>query len=64
MTADKVREAITSLQPKPTVVCYSRDDPQQEPPPQAEAVMEAIMALRLPVGFFTDATFRTPVTPK
>jgi hypothetical protein len=62
--AGKVREVVTHLVPKPTVVCYARDDPQKEPPPQAQAVVEAIIALRLPVGFFTDATFSTPVVPE
>jgi len=62
--AGKVREVLTHLVPKPTVVCYARDDPQKEPPPQAQAVVEAIIALRLPVGFFTDATFNTPVVPE
>ena len=52
---------LAALQPRPSVVCYSRDNPQQEPPAQYEVVMKAIMAMRLPVGLFTDDTFKTPI---
>jgi hypothetical protein len=55
---------LTAIQPRPTVVCYSREDPEREPPAQASAVMAAIIALRLPVGFFTDKTFKTPAQSK
>jgi hypothetical protein len=55
---------LAAIQPRPTVVCYSRDDLQREPPAQASAVMSAIMSLRLPIGFFTDKTYRTPVQSK
>jgi hypothetical protein len=51
---------LAAIEPRPTVVCYSRDDPQREPPAQASAVMQAIIALRLPVGIFTDKAFKTP----
>jgi hypothetical protein len=57
-------QALASLKPQPTEVCYSRANPQGEPPPDAMAVMEAIIALRLPVGFYTDATFKTRVKLK
>jgi hypothetical protein len=55
---------LAAIQPRPTVVCYSRDDPQREPPAQASAVMAAIMSLRLPIGFFTDKTYKTPAQSK
>lgn len=64
VSLDRLGGTLAAIQPRPTVVCYSRDDPQLEPPAQAGAVMEAIMALRLPVGFFTDSTFKTPVQVK
>ena len=55
---------LQALNPKPTVVCYSRANPQREPPPTMTVVLEAIMSVRLPVGLFTDATFQTPVRPE
>ena len=62
--AANLRQSLASLKPQPTVVCYSRANAQGEPPPEAMAVMEAIIALRLPVGFYTDETFKTPVKLK
>lgn len=61
---EKLASVLAAIQPRPTVVCYSREDAQQEPPAQYQAVIEAIMALRLPVGLFTDNTFKTPVSMK
>jgi hypothetical protein len=62
--AANLSAALAKLQPRPTVVCYSRDNPEGEPPPQMQQVLEAIMALRLPIGIFTDRTFKTPVPMK
>jgi hypothetical protein len=55
---------LQGLIPKPSVICYSRENPQGEPHPAMAAVLEAIMATRLPVGLFTDATFQVSVTEK
>jgi len=57
-------QALASLKPHPTEVCYSRANPEGEPPAESMAVMEAIIALRLPVGFYTDGTFKTRVKLK
>ena len=57
-------QALASLKPQPTEVCYSRANAQGEPPPGAMAVMEAIIALRLPVSLYTDGTFKTRVNLK
>ena len=56
-----LRHTLSSLEPHPTEVCYSRADAQGEPPPEVKAVIQAIMALRVPVSFYTDNTFRTRV---
>jgi hypothetical protein len=56
-----LRQALASLKPPPTEVCYSRAKPQGEPPPEATVAIEAIIALRLPVAFYTDGTFRKRV---
>jgi hypothetical protein len=54
-------QTLSSLKPRPTEVCYSRADAQGEPPPEVMAVIQAIMALRVPVSFYTDKTFKTRV---
>jgi hypothetical protein len=54
---------LQALNPKPTVICYSREKPQTGPPPAMRTVMDAIMSMHLPVGLFTDSTFQTPVRP-
>jgi hypothetical protein len=63
MEAAKLKDALQRLAPKPTVVCYSRANGTGDPPASVEVVLEAIMATRLPIGLFTDATFVTPVRP-
>jgi len=57
----KLEAAVKALSPAPTAVCYSRANAQGEPPAAAMDVIKVIMALRLPVAFFTDETFKVPV---
>jgi hypothetical protein len=54
-------QTLSSLKPPPTEVCYSRANAQGNPPPEVMAVIQAIMALRVPVSFYTDRTFKTRV---
>jgi hypothetical protein len=61
MPAARLKAALSALTPKPTVICYSRDNPTGKPPATMSVVFDAIMALKLPIGMFTDATFTTPV---
>jgi hypothetical protein len=56
-----LKQMLAALKPTPTEVCYSRANPEGEPPPQEKAVMDAIVGLRLPVGFYTDSTFKARV---
>jgi hypothetical protein len=62
--AADLRVALASLKPQPTEICYSRANLQGEPPPEVMAVMKAIIAWGLPVGFYTDGTFKTRVKLK
>jgi hypothetical protein len=52
-------QTLSSLKPRPPEVCYSRANAQGEAPPQVMEVIQAIMALRVPVSFYTDKTFKT-----
>ncbi len=54
--ADLARE-LQQLKPGLTEICYSREDPQGEPPPGMTNVLDAIAAQRLPVSFYTDSSF-------
>ena len=64
MDVSELQNALLALSPTPTVICYSRENPDAEPHPAVQTVIEAMMATQLPVGFYTDATFRTPVVPE
>ena len=64
MDAPKLKDALLALSPTPTVICYSRENPSDEPHPAVDLVMEAMMATQLPIGLFTDSTFQTPVVPE
>jgi hypothetical protein len=59
--ARRLAAELQALSPKPTVICYSRDNPQAEPPAAMRLVLDAIMSVHVPVGLFTDATFQIPV---
>jgi hypothetical protein len=54
---------LQALVPKPSVICYSRENPHGEPPATMRTVLDAVMSMRLPVGLFTDGTFQTPASP-
>jgi hypothetical protein len=61
VAATELKNELLALAPAPTVICYSREDAAGEPHPSVQTVLEALMATRLPIGLFTDATFKTPV---
>jgi hypothetical protein len=61
--ASALKDALAKLSPKPTVICYSRENPAAEPHPSMQTVLDAIISMQLPVGLFTDGTFTTPVKP-
>jgi hypothetical protein len=56
-----LREALEAMNPPPSVVCYSREDPAGEPHPTATEVVDVIIQLRLPAAFYTDSTFTSVV---
>jgi hypothetical protein len=64
MKATELKDALLALAPTPTVICYSRESPGEEPHPAVQSVIDAMMATQLPIGFFTDSTFTMPVVPE
>ncbi|MCM2313091.1 MAG: hypothetical protein NDI84_16995 [Steroidobacteraceae bacterium] len=55
--ASSLKDALAKLSPKPTVICYSRENPVGEPHPAMQTVLDAIISMNLPVGLFTaDST--------
>jgi hypothetical protein len=59
--ASKLQGALKALKPRPTIICYSRENGTGEPHPSMKTVLDAIMSTKLPIGLFTDSTFKTPV---
>jgi|SRR6185503_11700867 len=53
-----LQRALEQLDPRPSVICYARDNPEREPHPDALAALEAVMSLRMPIALFRDATFK------
>jgi hypothetical protein len=62
--AARLQDALKALSPRPTVVCYSRENPDSEPHQSMSIVLDAIISMNLPVGLFTDSTFTTPLKPQ
>jgi hypothetical protein len=61
VVVENFQNTLASITPPPTVVCYSRDTAAAEPHAHAVRVVDAIIALRLPVSFYTDESFATVV---
>jgi hypothetical protein len=55
--ATDLKAALGALSPRPTEVCYSRGNPKGAPPSNVERVMDDVASLRVPISFYTDATF-------
>jgi hypothetical protein len=63
VAAGDLSGAIKQLNPRPTVICYARENPEREPHPQALVALEAVMSARLPIALFKDAAFSQMVAP-
>ena len=55
--------ALRALEPPPTVLCYAREAPIVAPQATLKLIVDALMAMRLPINFFTDASFQVPFEP-
>jgi hypothetical protein len=58
--ASRLSTELTAIKPQPTLVCYSRERPWGKPPSTVKVVLDALIALKVPLRFYTDATFTTP----
>jgi len=58
--ADRLSKELASIKPRPELICYSRDMAWAKPPATVEVVLDALIALQLPIRFYSDATFSTP----
>ncbi len=59
----RLKSMLGDLVPKPTVVCYSREAPDAEPPSTMKPVLDAIISLQVPIGLYTDSTFTVRLKP-
>ena len=57
--AERVKEVLASLKPKPAAVCFAPAHPPLAPR-EAVAALEAGAALGVPIRFFEDGEFRVP----
>ena len=62
-TLAQVRAALAGLKAKNGVVWYYRDAAQAEPPPDAMAVLEAVVDARVPISLSTKPDFSDVVGP-
>jgi hypothetical protein len=58
---DKLAAALNALAPRPTEVCYFRERPKGEPPAAVRIAIGGIMSTRLPIWFYSDASFSSRV---
>jgi hypothetical protein len=58
---DNLAAALNALTPRPSEVCYFREKPKGEAPAAVRIAINAIISTRLPIAFFSDATFSTRV---
>jgi hypothetical protein len=63
VSANDLRGALDRMSPRPTEVCYSRENPNGPPPPQTASVLDTIAALKAPISFYTDRTFTKRLVP-
>ena len=64
ISSNDLKGALEQLSPRPTEVCYSRENPNSAPPPQMASVLDNIAALKAPISFYTDRTFTKRVVLK
>lgn len=57
---DKLLEALQALDPAPTTLCYAAEGPIEAPQATKKFIVDALMAMRMPINFFTDSSFKTP----
>ena len=58
---DNLATLLSALAPRPTEVCYFREKPKGEPPAAVRIAVNAIIAAKLPITFYSDASFTTRV---
>jgi hypothetical protein len=64
VSSSDLKGVLEQISPRPTEVCYSRENPNSAPPPQMASVLDNIAALRAPIAFYTDRTFTKRVVLK
>ena len=62
VSVDNLAAALNALAPRPSEVCYFREKPKGEAPAAVRVAINAIISTRLPISFYSDATFSTRVS--
>jgi hypothetical protein len=58
---DNLAAALNAVTPRPTEVCYFREKAAGEPPAAVRIATNAIISTRLPISFYSDASFSSRV---
>jgi hypothetical protein len=64
VSSSDLKSSLDKISPRPTEVCYSRENPNSAPPPQMASVLDSIAALKAPISFYSDRTFAKRVVLK
>jgi hypothetical protein len=55
--ASDLARAINALSPRPSAICYARENPNVEPHPNVSVVLDAMVETKLPIALFPDKTY-------
>jgi hypothetical protein len=58
---DNLAAALNAVTPRPTEVCYFREKAAGDPPATVRIATNAIISTRLPISFYSDASFSSRV---
>ena len=58
VAAADLKKTLEGITPRPTAVCYTRENLNGAPPTQMTAVLDTIVELGLSISFYTDRSFR------
>jgi hypothetical protein len=55
---ENLLEALRALDPSPTTLCYFAERPVEAPQATMKLIVDALMAMRMPISFYTDPLFQ------
>ena len=59
---ENLAASLNALAPRPSEVCYFRENPKGAPPASVQAAVSALISTHLPISFYSDASFSKRVS--